>query len=316
MTVYIIRRLIMLIPVLIVVGVVVFTLVHLTPGDPAAVILGQGATSEQIEALRDQLGLNEPLLVQFGKWIAGVVRLDFGDSLFLGMPVTEALMQRAQPTLLLTLYALLIQIFIGVPAGVIAAIRRNSPLDRVLMVASISGAAIPTFFLGILLILIFAVWLRWLPSGSYVPITENVGEHFKSMLLPSFALGFSAAGLLARLVRSSMLDVLSEDYVRTAWAKGLPGRRVVITHALRNALIPALTIVGASMGALLGGAVVTETVFTIPGMGRLVVQSIARRDFPLIQGAIMIIAGIYVLVNLLVDVLYVYVDPRIRYGSS
>lgn len=306
----------MLVPVLLVVGVVVFTLVHLTPGDPAALILGQSATGEQIEDLRDRLGLNDPLPVQFVQWFTGVLRLDFGESLFLGMPVTEALLQRAQPTLLLTLYALLIQIFIGVPAGVIAAIRRNSFVDRFLMVASISGAAIPTFFLGILLILIFAVWLRWLPSGSYVPITDNVVDHFKSMILPAFALGFSAAGLLARLVRSSMLDVLGEDYVRTAWAKGLPGRRVVVGHALRNALIPALTIVGASMGALLGGAVVTETVFTIPGMGRLVVQSIARRDFPLIQGAIMIIAGIYVLVNLLVDVLYVYVDPRIRYGSS
>jgi peptide/nickel transport system permease protein len=205
---------------------------------------------------------------------------------------------------------------IGIPAGVIAAVNRNSIIDRVLMVGSISGAAIPTFFLGILLILFFAVGLRWLPSGSYTPITENPAEHFKGMILPAFALGFSAAGLLARLVRSSMLDVLNEDYVRTAWAKGVPGRRVILVHALRNALIPALTVIGASMGALLGGAVVTETVFTIPGMGRLVVQSIARRDFPLIQGAIMIIAGLYVLVNLLVDVLYVYVDPRIRYGAS
>lgn len=316
MTIYILRRLLMLIPVLLVVGVVVFTLIHLTPGDPAAVILGQSATPEQIAQLREQLGLNEPLPVQFGQWFGGVVRLDFGDSLFLGMPVTEALMQRAQPTLLLTFYALLIQIGIGVPAGVIAAINRNSIIDRVLMLASISGAAIPTFFLGILLILFFAVGLRWLPSGSYVPLTENPAEHFKSMILPAFALGFSAAGLLARLVRSSMLDVLSEDFVRTAWAKGVPGRGVILSHALRNALIPALTVVGASMGALLGGAVVTETVFTIPGMGRLVVQSIARRDFPLIQGAIMIIAGIYVLVNLLVDILYVYVDPRIRYGAS
>lgn len=316
MTVYILRRLLMLVPVLLVVGVIVFTLIHLTPGDPAAVILGQSATPDQIEQLREQLGLNEPLPVQFGQWFGGVVRLDFGDSLFLGMPVTEALMQRAQPTLLLTLYALLIQIGIGVPAGVIAAINRNSIIDRVLMLASISGTAIPTFFLGILLILFFAVGLRWLPSGSYVPLTENPAEHVKSMILPAFALGFSAAGLLARLVRSSMLDVLSEDYVRTAWAKGVPGRSVIMGHALRNALIPALTVVGASMGALLGGAVVTETVFTIPGMGRLVVQSIARRDFPLIQGAIMIIAGIYVLVNLLVDILYVYVDPRIRYGAS
>jgi peptide/nickel transport system permease protein len=313
---YILRRLVMLIPVLLIVGVVVFALVHLTPGDPAAVILGQNATAEQIDQLRETLGLNEPLHIQFVEWFAGVVRLDFGDSLFLNMPVSEALLQRAQPTLLLTVYALLIQITIGVPAGVIAAVRRNSWVDRVLMVVSISGAAIPTFFLGILLIMIFAVRFRWLPSGGYTSITADPISHFKSMILPAFALGFSSAGLLARLVRSSMLDVLKEDYVRTALAKGVPDRGVIIRHALRNALIPAITVIGYSLGALLGGAVVTETVFTIPGMGRLVVQSISRRDFPVIQGAVMVIAGSYVLVNLFVDILYVYIDPRIRYGGD
>jgi peptide/nickel transport system permease protein len=312
---YILRRLLMLIPVMLIVGIVVFMLVHLTPGDPAAVILGQSATGEQIEQLRHELGLDEPLLVQFVEWFGNALRLDFGDSLFLGIPVTEALRERAQPTLLLTTYALLIEILIGVPCGVIAAIRRNSILDRALMVLSIAGAAIPTFFLGIVLILIFAVRLNWLPSGGYVPIEEDPKEHFKSMILPAFTLGFSAAGLLARLVRSSMLDVLRDDYIRTAMAKGLKFRKVVTGHALRNALIPAVTVIGYSLGALLGGAVVTETVFNIPGMGRLVVQSISRRDYPLIQGAIMLIAGIYVLVNLLVDVLYVYIDPRIRYGS-
>jgi len=312
---YILRRLLMLIPVMLIVGIVVFMLVHLTPGDPAAVILGQSATGEQIDQLRNELGLNEPLLVQFVEWFGNALRLDFGDSLFLGIPVTEALRERAQPTLLLTTYALLIEILIGVPCGVIAAIRRNSLLDRALMVLSIAGAAIPTFFLGIVLILIFAVQLQWLPSGGYVPIEESPQEHFKSMILPAFTLGFSAAGLLARLVRSSMLDVLRDDYIRTAMAKGLKFRKVVTGHALRNALIPAVTVIGYSLGALLGGAVVTETVFNIPGMGRLVVQSISRRDYPLIQGAIMLIAGIYVLVNLLVDVLYVYIDPRIRYGS-
>jgi peptide/nickel transport system permease protein len=198
---------------------------------------------------------------------------------------------------------------------VIAAIKRNSILDRALMVLSIAGAAIPTFFLGIVLILVFAVRLKWVPSGGYVPIQEDPAAHFKSMILPAFTLGFSAAGLLARLVRSSMLDVMRDDYIRTAMAKGLKFRKVVTGHALRNALIPAVTVIGYSLGALLGGAVVTETVFTIPGMGRLVVQSIARRDYPLIQGAVMLTAAIYVLVNLLVDVLYVYIDPRIRYGS-
>jgi peptide/nickel transport system permease protein len=315
MTTYILRRLLMLIPVMLIVGIVVFMLVHLTPGDPAAVMLGQNATGEQIEQLRDLLGLNDPFLVQFIRWFGDALRLDFGESIFLGMPVTEALFDRAQPTLLLTTYALLIEILIGVPAGVIAAVRRNSIVDRGLMLMSISGAAIPTFFLGILLILIFAVRLNWLPSGGYTPITEDPVEHFKGMILPAFTLGFASAGLLARLVRSSMLDVLREDYVRTAMAKGVKYREVVTRHALRNALIPAVTIIGYSLGALLGGAVVTETVFTIPGMGRLVVQSISRRDYPLIQGAVMIIAGIYVLVNLLVDILYVYIDPRIRYGN-
>ena len=313
---YILRRLLMLIPVMLIVGIVVFMLVHLTPGDPAAVILGQNATGEQIQALRDRLGLNDPLPVQFIRWFGDALRLDFGDSLFLGMPVTEALWQRAQPTTLLTLYALIVMILIGIPAGVIAAVRRNSLVDRGLMLMSISGAAIPTFFLGILLILIFAVRLRWLPSGGYTPIDQDPIAHFKGMILPSFTLGFASAGLLARLVRSSMLDVMREDYVRTAMAKGLKFRNVITKHALRNALIPAITVIGYSLGALLGGAVVTETVFTIPGMGRLVVQSIARRDYPLIQGAIMLIAGFYVLVNLLVDILYVYIDPRIRYGGD
>jgi len=315
-TAYIIRRLLMLIPVMLVVGVVVFALVHLTPGDPAAVILGQSATPDQIEQLRDQLGLNKPLPVQFVNWFVGVLQLDFGQSLFIGESVTTALKDRAQPTLLLTVYALLIEIVIGVPAGVIAAVRRNSLLDRALMLMSISGAAIPTFFLGILLILLFAVVLRWLPSGGFVEITKDPGGHFKAMAMPAFALGFSSAGLLARLVRSSMLDVMREDYVRTALAKGVPFRSVVTRHALRNALIPAITVIGQSLGALLGGAVVTETVFTIPGMGRLVVQSIARRDYPVIQGAVMIIAASYVLVNLLVDILYVYIDPRVRYGGD
>jgi peptide/nickel transport system permease protein len=316
MTAYILRRLVMLVPVLIVVGVVVFGLVHLTPGDPAAVILGDRATPEDIARLRTQLGLNDPLPVQFVRWFGNVLRLDFGESIFLGEPVTQALLNRVQPTVLLTLYALSIQVLIGIPAGVFAAVRYNSPLDRALTVMAISGSAIPTFFLGILLILIFAVRLRWLPSGGYVPFGEDPAAHFKGMLLPAFALGFSAAGLLARLVRSSMLDVLREDYVRTAFAKGLPEQLVIVRHALRNALIPALTVIGISIGALLGGAVVTETVFTIPGMGRLVVQSIARRDYPVIQGAIIAIAMTYVLVNLVVDVLYVYIDPRVRLGSD
>src|SRR6478735_3635837 len=316
MTAYIVRRLVMLIPVLLIVGTIVFSLMHITPGDPAAVMLGQSATPEQIEQLRDQMGLNEPLPKQFIEWFGGVLHLDFGESIFLGMPVTEAIKDRVEPTLLLTIYALFIQISIGIPAGIIAAVRRGKFIDRFLMIFSVSGAAIPTFFLGILLILFFSFNQGWLPSGGYVPIQDDPVAHFKSMILPAFTLGFASAGLLARLVRSTMLDVMREDYIRTAFAKGTSERNVILRHALRNALIPAITIIGASVGALLGGATVTETVFTIPGMGRLVVQSIGRRDFPVIQGTVMFIAGIYVVVNLLVDILYIFIDPRVRYGDS
>ena len=316
MTTYILRRLVLLIPVLLIVGTIVFTIVHLAPGDPAAIILGDTATPESLAALQKELGLDRPLIVQYVDWFTGVLRLDFGESIFLGEPVISALADRAQPTLLLTVYALTIQVAIGLTVGIISAIRRNSATDRILMMISITGAATPTFFLGILLILLFAVNLRWLPSGGYTPIQDDPVAHFQRMIMPAFALGFASAGLLARLVRSTMLDVMREDFIRTAYAKGVTERTVVTRHALRNALIPAITIIGASLGALLGGAVVTETVFTIPGMGRLVVQSIGRRDFPLIQGAIMVIAAVYVIVNLLVDILYVYIDPRVRYGGK
>ncbi|MCM8749234.1 ABC transporter permease [Thermomicrobiaceae bacterium CFH 74404] len=316
MTAYILRRLLLLIPVLLVVGVIVFTLIHLIPGDPAAVMLGREATREQVEALRERLGLNEPFHVQFFKWFTNVLRLDFGNSLFLDQPVTRALLDRVQPTGLLTLYSLTLAVLIAIPAGVVAAVRRNSLLDRLLMVFSISGVAIPNFFFGILLILLFAVILGWLPSGGYVDITDDPVEHLKHMVMPTLALSFSAAGLMARLVRSSMLDVLHDDYVRTAYAKGLPHRHVILRHALRNALIPFLTIVGISLAGMLGGSVVIETVFNIPGMGRLLVQSVTRRDFPVVQAAVMVVAAVEVLVMLLVDILYVYIDPRVRYGSD
>jgi peptide/nickel transport system permease protein len=313
---YIIRRLLLLIPVLLVVGVVVFTLMHLTPGDPASVMLGRDATPEQKEALRERLGLNEPIPVQFLNWFGSALRLDFGDSLFLGKPVTEALLDRAEPTGLLALYSLTLAVLIAIPAGVIAAVRANSPLDRLLMVVSISGVAIPSFFFGILLILLFAVVLGWLPSGGYVDFGDDPIEHLKYMLLPTLTLGFSAAGLLARLVRSTMLDVLNEDYVRTAYSKGLAERHVIVAHAFRNALIPVLTVIGIAFAGMLGGAVVIETVFNIPGMGRLLVQSVTRRDIPVVQGAVMTVAAIEVLMMLVIDLLYVYVDPRIRYGTD
>ena len=316
MLAYIIRRLLLLIPVLLIVGVIVFTLMHLTPGDPASVMLGRDATAEQKDALRERLGLNEPIPIQFINWFGSALRLDFGDSLFLGKPVTEALLDRAEPTVLLAFYSFTLAIILAIPAGVIAAVRANSVLDRLLMVVSISGVAIPSFFFGILLILLFAVVLGWLPSGGYVDFGEDPIEHFKYMILPTLTLGFSVAGLLARLVRSTMLDVLNEDYVRTAYSKGLAERHVVLLHAFRNALIPVLTVVGVTLAGLLGGAVVIENVFNIPGMGRLLVQSVTRRDIPMVQGAVMTVAAIEVLIMLLIDLLYVYVDPRIRYGAN
>jgi peptide/nickel transport system permease protein len=313
---YVIRRLLLLIPVLLIVGVIVFTLMHLTPGDAASVMLGRDATEEQKIALRERLGLNEPIPIQFISWFWSALRLDFGDSLFTGKPVVLSLLERAEPTGLLALYSLTLSILIAIPAGVIAAVRANSLLDRLLMIVSISGVAIPSFFFGILLILLFAVVLGWLPSGGYVDIGDDPIEHFKYMLLPTLTLGFSAAGLLARLVRSTMLDVLNEDYVRTAYSKGLQERRVVVTHAFRNALIPVLTIVGVTFAGMLGGAVVIENVFNVPGLGRLLVQSVVRRDIPVVQGAVMTVAAIEVLIMLLVDLLYVYIDPRIRYGTD
>ena len=316
MIAFIVRRLLLLVPVLLIVGVIVFALLHLAPGDPASVMLGREATLEQEEALRERLGLDEPIPVQFVKWFWGVLRLDFGDSLFIGKPVTEALLDRVQPTGLLALYSLILAVVIAIPSGVLAAVRPNSLLDRLLMLLSISGVAIPGFFFGILLILLFAVKLNWLPSGGYVDLGDDPVQHLRYMILPTVALGFSGAGFLARIVRSTMLDVLNEEYVRTAYAKGLPQRHVVVGHALRNALIPIMTVIGILLAGMLGGSVVIETVFNIPGIGRLLVQSVTRRDYALVQGAVMTVAAVEVLVMLIVDVLYAFVDPRIRYGGK
>lgn len=312
----ILRRLLTLVPVLAVVGVVVFVLVHVTPGDPAAVMAGNEATPERVAQLRLGMGLDRPAWEQFVTWVTSVARGDLGQSYFLDQPVSESLVQRMEPTGLLTLYALLFSIAIGLPAGIIAALRRNSWIDRVTMVASLGGVSIPTFWLGILLILAFAVWLRVLPAAGYVSFTKDPLENFRYLLMPAFSLGLQSAAFLARVVRSSMLDVLQEDYVRTAKAKGLRDRIVLVRHALPNAMIPTLTVIGNSMGTLLGGAIVTEQVFNLPGIGRLIVESVLRRDFPVIQGAVLAIAAVYVLVNLVVDMAYVIVDPRIRERSN
>jgi peptide/nickel transport system permease protein len=291
----------------------VFTLVHLTPGDPAAVILGPDATSEEVAQLRREMGFDEPFFVQFFLWFGNVLRGDLGRSYYLDQPVAHALLARAQPTVLLMVYSLTIAILIGVPAGIISAIKRNSLVDRLVMMLAISGVAIPNFVLGIFLIMIFAVFLGWLPSGQYTSPFVDLGEHFRRMIMPSFALGFSSAALLARLVRSSMLDVLQEDYVRTAFAKGVAFRNVITRHALRNALIPAVTVIGYSVGALLGGAVVTETVFAWPGMGKLLIDSINLLDRPVIVAYLLLIVFMFIIINLLVDIAYTYLNPKIEY---
>ncbi|MBA2453658.1 MAG: ABC transporter permease [Chloroflexia bacterium] len=313
---YVVRRLVLLVPVMLIVGTVTFTLIHLTPGDPAAVMLGPEATPAQVAQLRSELGIDQPLYRQYPRWLLDVARLDLGESIFLDRPVSEAIFDRITPTLQLTLYSMFVAILIGIPSGVLAALNRNSLLDRVLMLVAMSGTAIAGFFLGMLFILLFAVTLGWLPSGGYATLTGDPLRHFQSMLLPALALGMSIAGLPARLIRSTMLDVLHEDYIRTAVAKGLAPNAVAIRHALRNALVPAITVFGYTLGDLLGGAVVVETVFNLPGMGQLVVNSIARRDFPVIQGVVMVIAMCYLLSNLLVDVLYVALDPRVRHVSE
>ncbi len=314
MLAYTIRRVLLAVPVMLMVATAVFLLLRLTPGDPAGIILGPDATEERRRELRRELGLEDPLPVQYVRWLGKVARGDLGRSLFLNKPVTAALLERAQPTLLLTIMALTVAIAIGLPTGVIAARQRGSWLDLGSMAVAMTGIAMPTFWLGLNLIFIFAVLLRWLPVAGYQPLSAGPWESLRYMILPAITLGVAQGALLARMTRSMMLEVLNQDYVRTARAKGLAERTVVVRHALRNAFIPLLTVIGLSFAALMSGAVVTEQIFNIPGVGRLLIQAIGRRDFPLVQGAVLVIAAIYVLINLLVDLLYAVVDPRIHHA--
>jgi len=301
-----------LVIVLVVVGVIAFLLIHLAPGDPASVMLGSNATQDQVDRLRQQLALDQPLPVQFAAWSSRVLRGDLGTSHFAQKPVLQVLALRAEPTLILTSMSIVVAILIGVPTGIIAAIRRGGIVDQAALGLALLGASVPSFWLGLSLILFFAVRLGWFPSSGILPLANGGLESLRYYVLPALALGFPNSALITRITRSSMLDVLSQDYVRTAESKGVSPFRVVIRHALRNALVPIVTIVGLTIASLMGGAVVTETVFSIPGVGRLVVQSVLRRDYPVIQAAILLVATIYVIVNLTVDLLYVWVDPRIR----
>jgi len=310
---YILRRFGQLAIVMVVVGVVAFLLIHLAPGDPAAVMLGPDATLDQVQRLRRQLALDQPLPVQFAAWASRVVQGDLGVSHFAQKPVLLVLAQRAEPTLILAGMSVLVAVLIGVPAGIAAALRRGTAVDQAVLALALIGASVPSFWLGLSLILYFAVYLGWLPSSGIAPVSVAGLKALRYYVLPAVALGFPNSALITRITRSSMLDVLQQDYVRTAASKGLGAGRVILRHALRNALVPIVTVVGLTVAGLMGGAVVTETVFSIPGVGRLVVQSVLRRDYPVIQAAILLVATVYVLVNLLVDLLYVWVDPRIRF---
>ena len=313
MTRYIARRSVALLPVLLIVASVGFVLIHLAPGDPAAVMLGPDATTEQVEALQHILGLDQPLVWQLVRWYARVLLGDLGYSIFLHRPVLQAIIERLEPTALLTTMALAVAIMIGVPAGIVAAVRRNSWLDQAMMGLALCGVTVPTFWLGLNLILVFSLYLNLFPVAGYVPLAESIPSALRSLVLPAVTLGFAGSALIARITRSSMLDVLGEDYIRTARSKGSPERTVIYRHALRNAMIPTLTVIGLTVGGLLAGAVVTETVFALPGVGRLVISSVLRRDYPVIQGVLMFTGSVYVLVNLVIDILYVSLNPRIKY---
>lgn len=313
MTAYIIRRLFAMIPVLIVVGVVIFFLIHLTPGDPAAVILGPSATADQVEALRRELGLDAPLFVQFFTWAGQALTGNLGDSIYAHQPVTEVIALHVPPTLSLTALSFVFAIVIAIPTAMLAVWKRNTLLDSAFMSVSILGVSIPNFWLALVLIFVLAVQFKVLPVSGYVPLEQGVGQWFIHLLLPALVLAVQQAALIARMLRDGMLEVVHQDYIRTARAKGLSERPILTKHAFLNAMIPTVTVVGVSLAKLLGGAVVTEQIFVIPGLGNLLVDSIARRDFPVVQGVILLIALIYVGVNLLVDVVYGVLDPRIRY---
>lgn len=312
MLAYIAKRLLQLIPVLLVMSVVVFSIAKALPGDPTVTVLGDSATAAQREQLRQELGLNDPVPVQYVHWLGRAVSGDLGYSLRSREPISEMLAARVPVTFQLTLLAIVLSLAIGVPLGVVAARNRGTWLDFGVSSVAISGMAVPFFWLGVLLILLFSVKLGWLPPSGYVPLFSDPLRNLSLMILPSITVGLSMAALVMRQTRTAMLQVLSQDHVRTARAKGLPERVVVVKHALRNALNPIVTVVGLQIGALLGGAVVTETVFSMPGLGRMLVDGIFQRDFAAVQGAILVIVLGVLLVNLATDVLYATLDRRIK----
>jgi peptide/nickel transport system permease protein len=309
---YILRRLLQTIPVLLLFSVVVFAVLRMVPGDPATAMLGLQATPEAVAQIRQEMGFDKPIIVQYGIWLGHVVRGDFGVSWSSKQPVLQLLKRRFEATLLLTLGATLVGLVISLPLGVLSGVRPHSAFDTLATSFSLLGVALPGFWLGLMLVLLFSVRIGWLPPSGYVPLDESVGDSLKHLLLPAFTLGVGLAAPLARFVRSGMLDVMGADYIRTARAKGLPGQLVVRRHALRNGLLSVVTIFGLEFGSMLGGAVITESVFSWPGIGTLLLTAIKQRDYAMIQGAVLFISLVFIVVNLVVDLAYGVLDPRIR----
>jgi peptide/nickel transport system permease protein len=310
---FIVRRVLATIPVMAIVALFVFSLLYIAPGDPAVVIAGDQASIEDIERIRKGLGLDRPFLVRFGEWVMQILRGDLGTSMFTGLPVTELIGQRIEPTLSLMVVTLLLAVLVAVPIGVIAAWRVGGWLDRTFMALAVAGFSVPVFVVGYLLAYVFALQLDWLPVQGYTPLARGFWPWIENLVLPAIALGFVYIALIARITRATMLEVLSQDYIRTARAKGLGEGSVLFLHALKNAAVPIVTVIGIGVALLIGGAVVTESVFAIPGLGRLTIDAIVRRDYPVIQGIVLMFSFVYVLVNLAVDLIYTVLDPRIRY---
>jgi peptide/nickel transport system permease protein len=311
---YILRRLIAMVPVMFLVTVIVFSLLHLSPGDPATSMLGEEASPEAIAALRSRLGLDEPLPVQYVKWLGAVLQGDLGRSIRSNQPVSDAIRERLPVTIELALLSVLVSLVIAIPVGLISAMRRNSVLDSTATTVALLGVSLPNFFLAILLIYLLSLHLRWLPPIGYVSIVDDPVGNLKRMIMPALTLGTALSAIVMRMMRSSLLEVLDQDYIRTARAKGLSESRMVRVHAMRNALIPVVTVVGLQIGGLLGGAIIVESIFVLPGIGRLLVDSIFQRDFPLVQGVVLFASLAFLFANLAVDLLYAFLDPRIRYS--
>ena len=312
MQAFIARRLLALIPTWIAIGIIAFLLIRLAPGDPAATMLSQEDLTG-IDVIRSRLGLDQPLYVQLYKFLVNATQGYLGESYFLGRSVTEAIVERMPATLSLALVSILFAMSIGIPLGVMAALRVNSPSDTAIMGFSMMGLSVPNFFIGLILIFIFAVYLGWVPAGGYVGITKGIGPWLRNLLMPGFALGFANAALIARLSRSSMLEVMSSDYIRTARAKGLKERTVIWVHSFRNAVIPVITVIGIIFALLLSGTFIIEVLFRLPGVGSLVIAAVKRRDYPIVQGGLLIFSTSVLFMNLVVDLAYAWLDPRIKY---